>query len=156
MRNARGSRTKVRPAHQGHGEQSGGQVRLHDAVEETLRAYLTLAWMQSQHGECELPSVPDLERALVNPAAVFRAPDDVLLHPVLDLHCKRRILQQWAWDEYLMEVASGEAMPDTAPSRLAEVKAALAKLGATSADQLCLSSGPTSSVGRSIASTTGS
>jgi len=144
---------QVRPAHQGNGEQRGNEARLQDAVEHTLRAYLTLAWMQSQHSEWELPSVPDLERALVNPAAVFRAPEDVLLHPVLDLDCKRRILQQWAWDEYLMEVASEEAMPDAAPSRLAEVKAALAKLEGNSA--LWISSVPTGGAGRSIGCPTG-
>jgi len=147
---------RVWPAHQADREHETDTARLEDAVEETLRAYLTLAWMQSQYGECELPSVPDLARALVNPAAVFRSPDDVLRHPVLDVRCRRRILQQWAWDEYLMEVATDEAMPDAAPSRLAEVKAALAKLEATSDYPLWLSSGPTSGVGRSIASTTGS
>jgi len=147
---------QVRPAHQGHREQSVDEKRLQGAVEETLGAYLTLAWMQSQYGECELPVVPDLARALVNPAAVFRSPEDVLRHPVLDLKCKRRILQQWAWDEYLMEVASNEAMPDTAPSRLAEVKAALAKLESAADYTLWLSSGPTSGVGWSSASTTGS
>ena len=147
---------QVWPAHQGRGEQSGAEIELQDAVEETLRACLTLAWMQNQYGECELPSVPDLARALINPAAVFRSPEDVLRHPVLDPQCKRRILQQWAWDEYLMEVASDEAMPVPAPSRLAEVKAALAKLEVTADSVLWLSSGPTSGVGRSIASTTGS
>ena len=99
-----------------------------DAVEETLRSWLAMAWLQAQHGQAEMPWLPDLDRALINPAAVFRSPEDVLSHPLLATNIKRRILQQWAWDEYLIEVAADEAMVDSAPSRLAEVKSALAKL----------------------------
>lgn len=73
--------------------------------------------------------LPDVERALINPAAVFAEPRAVLGHPSLMKTCKQEILRRWAWDEYLIEVAAGEGMEGDAPSRLAEVKAALLSLG---------------------------
>ena len=69
--------------------------------------------------------LPDLERAFVNPAAVFDTPRMVLCHPRLMAGCKREILRRWAWDEYLKEVAASEGMAEGEPSRLDEVKAAL-------------------------------
>ena len=75
--------------------------------------------------------MPDLERALVNPAAVFDSPAAVLDHPWLHRTCKREILRRWAWDEYLKEVAAAEGMAEGEPSRLDAVKAALLALGET-------------------------
>jgi hypothetical protein len=69
--------------------------------------------------------LPDLERAFVNPASVFSSPHDVVRHPLLTIDCKRDILQRWAWDEYLLDLANAEGMPEGEPSRLDEVKAAL-------------------------------
>ncbi len=46
-------------------------------------------------------------------------------HPLLTIDCKREILQRWAWDEYLIELADIEGMPEGEPSRLDKVKAAL-------------------------------
>ena len=68
---------------------------------------------------------PDFEAALLNPAAVFRAPDEVVRHPLLALESKCEILRRWAWDEALIEIAQGEGMPEGPPSRLAEVTSAL-------------------------------
>jgi hypothetical protein len=79
----------------------------------------------------ERAQLPDLERALVNPAAVFSSPADVLDHPRLMSGCKREILRRWAWDEYLKEIAAAEGMAEGEPSRLDEVKAALLSLGET-------------------------
>lgn len=79
----------------------------------------------SSYGRCDLSAQPDPERALVSPAAIFASPDDVVRHPQLSLDCKREVLWRWAWDEYLLEVAQDEGMPDGPPSRLADVKAAL-------------------------------
>lgn len=73
--------------------------------------------------------MPDLERALVNPAAVFDAPAAVLDHPRLLPSCKREILRRWAWDEYLKDVAAAEGMAEGEPSRLDAVTAALLALG---------------------------
>ena len=70
-----------------------------------------------------------LERAMINPAAVFSSPDEVVNHPDLGIGQKWEILRRWAWDEYLLDVAADEAMPapETA-SRLDEVKVAMQRL----------------------------
>ncbi|MGU3542189.1 hypothetical protein [Methylobacterium sp. A52T] len=73
--------------------------------------------------------LPDLERALVNPGAVFDTPAVLRDHPRLLPSCKREILRRWAWDEYLKEVAAAEGMAEGEPSRLDAVKAALLALG---------------------------
>ena len=73
--------------------------------------------------------MPELDTALVNPAAAFASPDEVVRHPLLTIDCKREILWRWAWDEYLLELAAAEGMPDPEPSRLPEVKDALRVLG---------------------------
>ena len=77
------------------------------------------------------PALPDLERALINPAAVFDTPAAVLDHPRLLRPFKREILRRWAWDEYLKEVAAAEGMAEGEPSQLDAVKAALLALGET-------------------------
>jgi ETC complex I subunit conserved region len=92
----------------------------------------TIVWLtslRSAYGRCDLSGMPELERALVNPAAVFAHPDDVVRHPLLSLDCKREILWRWAWDEYLIDLAAAEGMADGPPSRLEEVRAALVRLG---------------------------
>jgi hypothetical protein len=72
-----------------------------------------------------VPGLPDLERAFINPACVFGSPADVVRHPLLTLDCKREILWRWAWDEYLLDLANADGMPEGEISRLPEVKAAL-------------------------------
>jgi len=60
---------------------------------------------------------------------VFPSPKDVVDDPILPVDCKREMLTRWAWDEYLLQVASDEAMPEgREPSRLDEVKCALLAL----------------------------
>jgi hypothetical protein len=99
------------------------------SVAEAVGAVVWLSRLQAGYGRCDLSDRPDLERAFVNPAAVFASPDDVVRHPLLSLDCKREILWRWAWDEYLIEIAQDEGMAEGPPSRLAEVKAALRLLG---------------------------
>jgi hypothetical protein len=70
----------------------------------------------------------DLEKAFINPAAMFGSPDAVVRHPLLTLDCKREILWRWAWDEYLLDLALADGMPEGEPPRLPEVKAALRRL----------------------------
>ncbi|MBE7244989.1 MAG: ETC complex I subunit [Actinomycetospora chiangmaiensis] len=86
---------------------------------------------RSSGGRRTAPALPDLERALVNPAAVFATPTEVLDHPRLLPGCKREILRRWAWDEHLKEVAAAEGMAEGEPSQLDAVKAALLALGET-------------------------
>jgi hypothetical protein len=97
--------------------------------EQEVRAIIWLASLQAAYGRCDLSSMPDLEKALVHPAAVFAHPDDVARHSLLSLDCKREILWRWAWDEYLVDLATDEGMADGPPSRLGEVRAALVRLG---------------------------
>jgi hypothetical protein len=73
----------------------------------------------------DAPLLPDLDRAFVTPASVFGSPHDVVRHPLLTIACKREILERWAWDEYLLDLADAEGMPEGEPSRLDEVRAAL-------------------------------
>lgn len=88
-------------------------------------------WMDVTSGRVPGARRPDYERALVNPAAVFGSPTDVLHDPGLSLPEKREVLQRWAWDAWLLEVAADEAMAGGEPSRLDEVKQALAALDQT-------------------------
>jgi len=83
------------------------------------------SWLHDRSSRLDAPLLPDLDRAFVNPASVFDTPHDVVRHPLLTIDCKREILQRWAWDEYLLDLADIEGMPEGEPSRLDDVKAAL-------------------------------
>jgi len=103
---------------------------LHDAVSEDAgRPVVQLAPLRVRYWPCDPLNPLELNRALVNPAAVFRSPEGVVRHPLLSLACKREILWRWAWDEYLLDLALADGMPEGEPSQLAEVKAALRHLG---------------------------
>ncbi|WP_230533405.1 NADH dehydrogenase ubiquinone Fe-S protein 4 [Microvirga roseola] len=98
------------------------------AMESAAGAVVWLSLLQNRYGRCDAPDLPELERARVSPAAVFEAPEDVVHHPLLTLDCKREILWRWAWDEYLLDMASTDGMPGGEPSRLPEVRMALRRL----------------------------
>jgi hypothetical protein len=98
-------------------------------LQDVVGPVIWLASLQSAHGRCGHSIMPNLERALINPAGVFGSPDEVVLHPLLSLACKREILGRWAWDELLIEIAHSEGMPGGPPSRLGDVKEALRRLG---------------------------
>ena len=83
------------------------------------------SWLRDGASRQDALFLPDLDRAFVNPASVFDTPHDVVRHPLLTIDCKREILVRWAWDEYLLDLADAEGMPEGEPSRLGEVKAAL-------------------------------
>lgn len=68
------------------------------------------------------------EGAYLRPAEVFQSPQAVLADTTLSPEHKRNILRSWEWDEYLLEVAAGEAPILEHTSRLAEVRAALVRL----------------------------
>jgi hypothetical protein len=88
-------------------------------------AIIWLPWLHAGGRRREVWDLPDLDRALVTPATVFASPDDVVRHPRLTIDCKREILWRWAWDEYLLDLALADGMPEGEPPRLPEVKAAL-------------------------------
>jgi hypothetical protein len=83
------------------------------------------AWLHGRSSRRDVPLLPDLDRAFINPASVFGSPDDVVRHPLLTIDSKREILGRWLWDEYLLDLAHAEGMPGGEPTRLDEVKAAL-------------------------------
>jgi len=102
---------------------------LPDPAGSTGRPVVRLSGLRRRSGLRTVPGLPDLDRALVNPAAIFRSPEEVVRHPLMTLGCKREILWRWAWDEYLLDLALADGMPEGEPSRLAEVKMALRLLG---------------------------
>ena len=113
------------------GKRAGAGPTLRCEAHQSPRnpAVIWLASLQSAHGRCDHSIMPNLERALINPAGVFGSPDEVVLHPLLSHACKREILGRWAWDELLIEIAHSEGMPGGPPSRLGDVKEALRQLG---------------------------
>ena len=95
------------------------------AVADPTRTMPWASWLRDRARRHDALLLPDLDRAFVNPASVFSSPHDVVRHPLLTIACKREILMRWAWDEYLVDLADAEGMPEGEPSRLDEVKAAL-------------------------------
>ncbi|MER8929824.1 hypothetical protein NKI34_29285 [Mesorhizobium sp. M0700] len=54
---------------------------------------------------------------------------DVVVDPRLTADEKRAIVRNWAWNEYLVDLATAEGMPENArPTRLDEVELALLAL----------------------------
>jgi hypothetical protein len=96
-----------------------------EMAESAMQSIVQLSLFQNRYGRCDAPDLPELDRAFVNPASLFETPEDVIRHPLLTLDCKREILWRWAWDEYLLELANADGMPEGEPSRLPEVRAAL-------------------------------
>lgn len=112
-----------------YAERQGLAYRIEPDPPDGRRAGTLRVWGAHRVSRVLPAGLPDLERALLNPAAVFDAPAAVRDHPRLLPSCKREILRRWAWDEYLKEVAAAEGMAEGEPSRLDAVKAALLALG---------------------------
>ncbi len=87
-----------------------------------------LQWVESTLGSETGRYPAETDRALVNPAACFASPDEVVRDPKLSTAHKREILRRWVLDAYLIEVAMTEGMPQGEPSRLDEVVDALIDL----------------------------
>ena len=69
-----------------------------------------------------------MDRALVDPAAFFADPEEIVEHPDLSFDKKRELLHRWAFDAYRVEVIAAETpRPDVRP-RLDEVIDALIAL----------------------------
>lgn len=124
---------------QGRTPQSGKQqhrsaeAAREQAFDEFLSAWLWLCWFQTRYGiggpEPPQPQALDLDRALLCPDEVFATPTEVVAHPALTHEDKRNILRNWAWSEYLADLATAEGMPDGGrDSRLHEVELALLDL----------------------------
>ncbi len=73
----------------------------------------------------------DLQKALLNPAAVFSHPQGVVNHPGLTRDQKIEILRRWAYDEKELETAADENMTgEKDDDHLNDVLKALNELGA--------------------------
>ena len=125
----------TREAAVAYAEKQGLDYRLlddHEVKPEQSSASERLVWSNALMGvalqhDSTLPE--GLERALVSPSSVFRTPAEVLGHPQLGIGQKWEILRRWAWDEYLQELATEEAMPAAeTSSRLEEVRSAMLQL----------------------------
>jgi len=114
-----------------------------DAAAELYATAAAQAWMDVQYGIGAVGRRPDLDRALVNPAAVFASPREVLHDPGLTLADKREVLRRWAWDAWLLELAAEEAMAAGEPSRYEEVRAALLALDRLERTPVVLVANPT-------------
>ncbi len=73
----------------------------------------------------------DLEKAMLDPTAVFRNPEDVLHQAELTQSQKIEILRRWEFDARALEVAEEENMAGAEPSDVLDrVLSALHALGA--------------------------
>lgn len=75
----------------------------------------------------------DLEQALLDPASVFAAPEDVVAHPGLTREQKIDILKAWEYDAVETAVATEEGMPGDENGLLRRVLLALETLAAPQA-----------------------
>ena len=62
----------------------------------------------------------DFDKVKLNPAAVFKSPQEVVLSQELSREQKIEILRRWEQDARLMEVADEESMPGPQPTAPAD------------------------------------
>ncbi|ESW88459.1 ETC complex I subunit region [Mesorhizobium sp. LSJC269B00] len=92
---------------------------------------LQLAWLQASHGYGAGAQAAHIQTALSEPETFYASPMEVVDDPVLAPDEKRAVLKNWAWNEYLIDMATAEGMPENArPSRLDEAELALLALEA--------------------------
>jgi hypothetical protein len=67
----------------------------------------------------------DYDQALLNPAAIFKRPKDVLDTESLTTDQKLEVLKSWETDALLLSVATEENMGGGEPSRIEDVRHAI-------------------------------
>jgi len=72
----------------------------------------------------------DIEKAMFDPTAVFRTPEEVLLREDMSREQKIEVLRRWAYDERQLQVAEEENMGGQQPDILDEILRALHALDA--------------------------
>ncbi|TDJ65758.1 MAG: hypothetical protein E2O37_03855 [Proteobacteria bacterium] len=72
----------------------------------------------------------DIEKAMFDPTAVFRAPEEVLLREDMSREQKIEVLRRWAYDARQLQVADEENMGGQQPDILDEILRALHALDA--------------------------
>ncbi len=63
----------------------------------------------------------DLDKALFDPASVFKAPEDILNSHELSREQKIEILRRWEYDARELEVAEEESMVGSMPDMLDQI-----------------------------------
>jgi hypothetical protein len=71
----------------------------------------------------------DFEKALLDPALVFKTPNEVLTESLLSREQKIKILERWEYDARELQVAAEEGMEGPQPVTLDAVLRALQALG---------------------------
>ena len=91
---------------------------------------LRRAWLESRYSDGSA-AAQHYQAALAAPEAIYSAAIDVVRDQRLTQEQRRAVLKNWAWNEYLVDLATAEGMPENSrPSRLDEVELALATLEA--------------------------
>lgn len=72
----------------------------------------------------------DVEKAVVDPGSVFKAPEEVVSNNELSREQKIKILHRWEFDVRELQVAAEEGMGGPQPVTLDAVLRALSALGA--------------------------
>ena len=72
----------------------------------------------------------DIEKAMFDPTAVCRAPEEVLLREDMSREQKIEVLRRWAYDARQLQVADEENMGGQQPDILDEILRALHALDA--------------------------
>ena len=93
---------------------SGEDVHVHELSAET---YLSAS-----------PQAEELERALLDPTAVFKRPEQVLQRGDFSREQKAAIVRRWAYDARGLEVAEDEGMRAGEPDVLDRILRALGQL----------------------------
>lgn len=71
----------------------------------------------------------DIEKALIDPAAVFSSPKDVVAESALSTDQKIQVLRRWEYDARELTVAEEENMPGDGSDVLDQVLRCLHELG---------------------------
>ena len=67
----------------------------------------------------------DMEKALIDPGAVFQEPEAVVSDGTLSREQKIEILRRWEYDSRLLQVAEEEGMEGSSNNLLAKIREAL-------------------------------
>ncbi|ARP68484.1 ETC complex I subunit (plasmid) [Mesorhizobium sp. WSM1497] len=111
------------------------------AFSDVVWQRLQLAWLQASHNYGAGAQAAHIQTALSEPETFYASPMEVVDDPVLAPDEKCAVLKNWAWNEYLIDLATAKGMPENArPTRLDEVELALLALeGSTQRFQTRLS-----------------
>ena len=81
-----------------------------------------------QRSTMEGSGVKKLRQALVNPAAVFAKPKEVVFNPALSRKQKIDVLRRWEHDARMLQVATQESKIDKSEELLSEILESLQQL----------------------------